>query len=66
MFYRLKPKVILINGMPLYTNDEYEQAKLKTCPKSPDRFGPCPYWNEGEGSQECCGCLMAEWSVVDV
>lgn len=62
-FYRLKPKVILTNGMPMYPNDEYEKVKL-SCPLRPELFGNCEKWNNGEGSAECIRCSFACWEPI--
>jgi len=65
MFYRLKPKIIHVNNVPFWINDEWEPLKLSYCPKYKDKHGGCEFWNEGKGSQECCGCVLASWSVKD-
>lgn len=64
MFYRLKPKIIQTNTMTIFPNDEYEQVRLKDCVKSIEKSEQCPSWNNGKGSQECCGCRCAEWEAI--
>lgn len=64
MFLKLKPKIIQTDTMTVFPNDEYEQVKLKYCPKHKDNHGGCPFWNDGEGSTDCVGCPMASWEVV--
>lgn len=66
MFYRLKPKIIQKETVTIFPNDEYEPIKLKPCLKSPGRMGGCQEWNNGEGSEKCCGCVFASWETEGV